>query len=196
VTPIGTILAAPTAASWVDLAAERWRELLVDHANCEKKAASTALALIFAYPEERALTLQLSRLAREELGHFECVQKLMTAHRVGFVRQQPGRYASGLRAALRSSESDRKLDQMLAGALIEARSCERFRLLAPRLTHPLGEFYAELERSEARHFEIYLGFARAIAPDSWQGRLRELASCEAELAVSPDPVFRFHSGTP
>ncbi|MGH8285532.1 MAG: tRNA-(ms[2]io[6]A)-hydroxylase [Steroidobacteraceae bacterium] len=193
---IGNILAAPTAAAWIELAAERWRELLVDHASCEKKAASTALALIFAYPEDRSLTLQLARLAREELRHFEGVQKLMAEHNVSFVRQRPGRYASGLRTALRSAEPGRKLDQMLAGALIEARSCERFRLLAPRLPARVAQFYSDLERAEARHFEIYLGFAREIAPDEWRARLTELASYEAELATSPDPLFRFHSGSP
>jgi tRNA-(ms[2]io[6]A)-hydroxylase len=86
-----SILLAPTPAAWVDAAVERWRELLVDHANCEKKAASSALALIFAYPEDPVLTLALSRLAREELRHFEQVQKLMCALNVDFERQHPGR---------------------------------------------------------------------------------------------------------
>jgi tRNA 2-(methylsulfanyl)-N6-isopentenyladenosine37 hydroxylase len=190
------ILAAPTPASWLELAAERWRELLVDHASCEKKAASTALALMFGYPEDRKLVLQLSRLAREELRHFESVQKLMAAQGVGFERQRPGRYAGALRAAFRTSEPRRKLDQLLVAALIEARSCERFRLLAPRLPPAVAGFYAELERSEARHFEIYLGFARNVAPDEWEERLRQLAEVEAGLATLPDTVFRFHSGSP
>jgi tRNA 2-(methylsulfanyl)-N6-isopentenyladenosine37 hydroxylase len=190
------ILAAPTPHAWLEMAIERWRELLVDHANCEKKAASSALALVFAYPEEPRFALQFSRLAREELSHFERVQKLMAEIGVPFVRQRPGRYASGLRAALRSGEPGRQLDQMLAGALIEARSCERFALLAPRLPDPPAGFYAELERCEARHFEVYLHWAREIAPDAWQVRLAELAACEGELATSTDTVFRFHSGPP
>src|SRR5438876_9913390 len=85
------ILLTPTPAAWVDAAVEYWRELLTDHANCEKKAASSALALIFAYPEDRPLTAALSRLAREELRHFEQVQALMESLDVPFVRQQPGR---------------------------------------------------------------------------------------------------------
>src|SRR5687768_5736903 len=121
------ILLAPTPQSWIDAAIVRWRELLVDHANCEKKAASTALAIIFAYPEDHSLALSLSRLAREELRHFERVQRLMTQLGVGFQRQRPGRYAGGLRSARRTSEPGRKLDLLLTGALIEARSCERFR---------------------------------------------------------------------
>src|SRR6185295_18635050 len=108
-----SILLAPTPATWVDGAVDRWRELLVDHANCEKKAASTALALMFAYPEDHALAMALSRLAREELRHFEQVQKMMITLGVDFERQQPGRYASGLRTALRTSEPGRKLDLLL-----------------------------------------------------------------------------------
>ncbi|HEY1283483.1 MAG TPA: tRNA-(ms[2]io[6]A)-hydroxylase [Steroidobacteraceae bacterium] len=194
---IGTILLAPTPASWVDHAAAHWRELLVDHANCEKKAASTALALMFAYPEDRKLSSAMSRLAREELRHFEQVQRVMDSHDVPHVRQKPGRYAAGLRAATRTSDPGRKLDLLLTGALIEARSCERFRLLAPKLPESLATFYAQLAESEARHFELYLGLARAgssaAAVDS---RLRLIAECEAELATAPDAAFRFHSGAP
>lgn len=194
--PSTSILRAPTPEAWVGAAVERWRELLVDHANCEKKAASTALALMFAYPEDHALALALSRLAREELRHFEQVQRMMVTLGVDFERQQPGRYASGLRALLRTSEPGRKLDLLLAGALIEARSAERFRLLSARLQPPLADFYAQLERSEARHFELYADLARTEAPDLWRPRLDELAQGEARLATEPDPVFRFHSGPP
>jgi len=187
----------PTPAAWVDAAVERWRELLVDHVNCEKKAASSALGLIFAYPEDRELTSALSRLAREELRHFEQVQALMVQLDVPFIRQQPSRYANGLRAALRTHEPARKLDLMLSGALIEARSCERFALLAPRLPSPLGEFYARLQSAEARHFELYLNFAeREGNGEDWRARLKILAECEAELVNAVDPVFRFHSGVP
>src|SRR5262245_36014989 len=161
--PLTTILRAPTPEGWVAAAVERWRELLVDHANCEKKAASTALALMFAYPEDHALAMALSRLAREELRHFEQVQKMMITLGVDLERQQPGRYASGLRGLLFTSEPARKLDLLLSGALIEARSSERFRLLSGRLQKPLGDFYTQLERSEARHFELYVSLARRVA---------------------------------
>jgi tRNA-(ms[2]io[6]A)-hydroxylase len=193
---VESILLAATPGAWVDAAVERWRELLVDHANCEKKAASTALALIFAYPEDAQLGLALSRLAREELRHCEQVQAAMTQLGVAFVRQKPGRYAAGLRAALRTSEPGRKLDLLLSGALIEARSCERFSLLAGRLQQPLGRFYARLAESEARHFELYVGLAKERASGEWEGRLRELAQKEAELATSGDGELRFHSGPP
>lgn len=192
-----TILAAPTPAAWIDAAAERWRPLLTDHANCEKKAASTALALIFAYPEDSVLAVALARLAREELRHFEQVVRMMRTLDVPFERQKPGRYAAGLRRHAASAEPRRKLDLMLIGALIEARSCERFRLLAPRLPPPLGAFYADLERAEARHHELYIEHAKANAGDiDWEQRLRRLAEVEAELVTSPDSAFRFHSGPP
>src|SRR3981189_3065151 len=136
--PAMSILRAPTPQAWVATAIGRWRELLVDHANCEKKAASTALALMFAYPEDHALAMALSRLAREELRHFEQVQKMMRALGVDFERQEPGRYAAGVRAVRGPSEPGRKLDLLLSGALIEARSAERFRLLSTRLREPLA----------------------------------------------------------
>ncbi len=193
---VESILLSATPAAWVDAAVEGWRELLVDHANCEKKAASTALALIFAYPEDMQMGLSLSRLAREELRHFEQVQGAMTELGVPFARQKPGRYAAGLRSVMRTSEPGRKLDLLLTGALIEARSCERFRLLAVRLQQPLGRFYARLAESEARHFELYVGLARQRGAQEWETRLSALAAKEAELATSQDGELRFHSGPP
>jgi tRNA 2-(methylsulfanyl)-N6-isopentenyladenosine37 hydroxylase len=190
------ILAAPTPPAWVNAAVARWPQLLLDHASCEKKAASTALALMFTYPEDRPLGAMLSRLAREELRHFEQVQSLIQALGVPFERQRPGRYAAGLRAVLRTADPGRKLDLLLSAALIEARSCERFRLLAPRLPGPLGALYFQLERSEARHFERYVQFARLESAGAWRSRLQALAAREAELATSPDTHLRFHSGVP
>jgi tRNA-(ms[2]io[6]A)-hydroxylase len=191
-----SILLGRTPEAWLEAAVAGWRELLVDHANCEKKAASTAVALIFAYPEDTQLGLALSRLAREELRHFEQVQGAMTELGVPYIRQKPGRYASGLRRELRTSEPGRKLDLLLAGALIEARSCERFELLAGRLPQPLGPFYTRLANSEARHFQLYVGLARERYPQEWQPRLAVLAAAEAELATAPDRELRFHSGPP
>jgi tRNA-(ms[2]io[6]A)-hydroxylase len=197
---IESILLAPTPASWVNHAAKHWRELLVDHANCEKKAASTALALMFSYPEDRRLSSAMSRLAREELRHFEQVQRVMDAHEVRHLRQKPGRYAAGLRAVMRTSDPGRKLDLLLTGALIEARSCERFRLLAPKLPTQLAGFYSQLAESEARHFELYLALARdcreSLSAEQVESRLQQIAECEADLATAPDDAFRFHSGAP
>jgi len=193
----GSILKAATPRAWVDAALADLPTLLVDHANCEKKAASTAMALIFAYPEDRALSVALSRLAREELKHFEQVERLMKKLDVPYQRMKPGRYASELRKLVRNHEPKRKLDLMVVHALIEARSCERFRLLAKRLPEQVRDLYEQLERSEARHFELYLGFAgREFEADEIAGRLEVIATREAELATGADHELRFHSGPP
>ncbi len=193
----GEILRAATPRAWVDAALADLPTLLVDHANCEKKAASTALALIFAYPEDRTLNVALSRLAREELKHFEQVERLMKKLDLPHRRLKPGRYASELRKLVRTHEPKRKLDLMIVHALIEARSCERFRLLAKRLPEDVGALYEQLERSEARHFEIYLQFAqREFDADEITARLELIATREAELAISVDRELRFHSGPP
>jgi len=192
-----SILRAATPRAWVDAALADLPTLLVDHANCEKKAASTALALIFAYPEDRQLSVALSRLAREELKHFEQVERLMRKRAVSFVRMKPGRYAGELRKLVRTHEPKRKLDLMIVHALIEARSCERFRLLAGRLPEEVRDLYEQLERSEARHFEIYLDFAqREFESAQIAERLALIAAREAELATAPDTELRFHSGPP
>ncbi len=191
------ILAAATLVAWVDAAVAALPELLADKANREKKAASTALALLFAYPDDRPLCTALSRLAREELRHFEQVEKLQQRLGLPPLRLGPGRYAAALRAQLATAEPRRKLDRMLMGALIEARSCERFELLAPRLTGPAAELYAGLAESERRHGELYLQFAARLADEAtWRTRLAQLASEEARLATSADGELRFHSGPP
>ena len=192
-----SILLSETPRAWVAAALADLPTLLVDHANCEKKAASTAMALIFAYPEDRALSVALSRLAREELKHFEQVERLMKKLDLPYQRMKPGRYAGELRKLVRTHEPKRKLDLMIVHALIEARSCERFRLLAKRMPAPVGELYEQLERSEARHFELYLEFAeREFAADEIAERLGVIAAREAELATSADRELRFHSGPP
>jgi tRNA-(ms[2]io[6]A)-hydroxylase len=195
-TPASILLAA-TAPAWFAAAAAQWQVLLVDHANCEKKAASTALSLIFTYADDFSLTERLSRLAREELKHFEQVQRHMRELQVPFMRLKPARYADGLRRAVRTHEPGRLLDLLVCGALIEARSCERFIGLAPYLSAPLAQFYAGLAQSEARHQSLYLRLAeQRDAQHELPARLQHFAALEAELATAPDPQFRFHSGTP
>ncbi len=188
-------LCAATPRSWFELASRCRDELLLDHANCEKKAASTALALMFAYPEDAELAARMSRLAREELRHFELVQARLRALRVPFRRLSPSRYAAGLRRSLRHDEPGRGIDLLLTGALIEARSHERFVGLASSLEPELGAFYASLAAAEERHARLYLQLAARRSEDLAR-RWRELAVVEAELATQPDAQFRFHSGAP
>ncbi|HSN70242.1 MAG TPA: tRNA isopentenyl-2-thiomethyl-A-37 hydroxylase MiaE [Steroidobacteraceae bacterium] len=193
-------LLAPTPAAWFEVASERVDELLIDHANCEKKAASTALALMFTYADDTALAERMSRLAREELRHFEQVQKLLRNLEIPWRRLSPSRYADGMRRAVRSREPHRLVDLLLCGALIEARSCERFIGLTGHLAGPIGPFYAGLAASEARHASLYVRLAGERATGDAAMRLdadyRRLAEIEAELATGPDREFRFHSGRP
>ena len=192
-------LAAPTPAAWYAAAEGSLGILLVDHANCEKKAASTALGLMFAYAEDAPLGLSLARLGREELRHYEQVVRLLGSLGLAYTRLSPGRYAGELRRGIATHEPDRRLDLLIVAALIEARSCERFAGLAPRLPAPLGEFYRGLEAAEARHASLYGDLARDYAAQSGLDlgeRAHALAALEADLATRPDCMLRFHSGPP
>ena len=196
---IAAFFDTPTPDEWIREASSRLPELLLDHANCELKAASTALGIIYRYPERTALVRRMSRLAREELRHFEQVRKIMEEMSIPFEHISASRYAGTLRDAVRKNEPDRLLDLLLVGALIEARSCERFAALIPHLPEELGKFYAGLLDSEARHFEHYLDFAMSdlqLDEVVCKQRLDELKALEAELITTPDEQFRFHSGVP
>ena len=191
---ISEFLDAATPDSWIDAACQRLPELLLDHANCELKAASTALGFLYRYPDRPALAQRMSRLAREELRHFEQVRSIMQDMGVEFDRLTASRYAGELRNAVRDEEPYKLFDMLLVGALIEARSCERFAKLAPQLPARLGKFYNGLLASEARHFEHYLSFARTecdVAESELETRLGELKALEARLVTEPDEQFRF-----
>src|SRR5580700_7573712 len=120
--------------------------------------------------------------------------------RVPYVRERPRVYSSFMHAVLHQQAPARRLDLMCAHALIEARSCERFELLAARLPPPLGAFYESLQHSEARHYELYVRLAQAAEavsrPEEVHARIGELAQVEAQLATQPDEQLRFHSGPP
>ena len=196
---VSAFLANRTPDAWLAHARRHLPDLLLDHANCELKAASTALGLIYRYPDQSELVQRMSRLAREELRHFEQVRKIMAARDIEFRKITASRYAGSLRAAVREAEPDRLVDVLIVGALIEARSCERFAALVPHLPADLARFYAGLLASESRHFEHYLAFARrqsGTGNDSFESRVDELRSLEAELIERPDTQFRFHSGMP
>ena len=196
---IRRFFSTPTPAAWVHEATRRLPEVLLDHANCELKAASTALGFLYRYPDRTALAQRMSRLAREELRHFEQVRKIMDELQIPFARLTASRYAGSLRQAVRNEEPWRLLDMLLVGALIDARSCERFAALAPHLPARLGRFYSGLLASEARHFEHYVAFARTecgVDEAAVDRRLDELKAIESELIRQPDAQFRFHSGPP
>ena len=197
--PLLAFLPCRTPQAWVDEAArsENLPTLLVDHANCEKKAAATALNLMFRYIEHGALLQKLSRLAREELRHFEQVHDIIEARGLAYPQLSASRYAQGLRELVDKNEPGRIIDTLLIGAIIEARSCERFAALLPVLDGELAKFYQSLLRSEARHFMDYLNYAEKISnPKEVARRLEPLLQREKELIENPDSEFRFHSGPP
>ncbi|MCM2971675.1 tRNA-(ms[2]io[6]A)-hydroxylase [Larsenimonas suaedae] len=185
-----------TPAAWIEAAAAHNEILLIDHAQCEKKAASTAMHLLFRYVEKPGLLSKMSQLAREELLHFEQVVGLMAARGIDYSHLSASRYAEGLRAHVRKNEPGRLIDILIVGAFIEARSCERFASLIPHLDDELARYYRTLLKSEARHFEDYLGLARDYAgsDDNVDERIAAFREHERELIESTDTHFRFHSG--
>jgi tRNA-(ms[2]io[6]A)-hydroxylase len=196
---VAEFLGRPTCQDWIDAAAGALPALIVDHANCEKKAAATAISLMHRYPGRTGLVQRMSRLAREELRHFEQVTRLMHDAGIPWRYVSASRYASGLRSAVSSNEPDRLIDLLVVGAFIEARSCERFALLAPVVPAPFEDFYRGLLASESRHFTQYLGLAGQYAPGGDAEILKRSARIrqrENALIGKPDCEVRFHSGPP
>ncbi len=200
---IEDFLPCPTPDAWLAAACADLPTLLIDHANCEKKAAATAVNLLYRYVERPQLIWRMSRLAREELRHFEQVTALMAARGIAYRQLSSARYAGGLHRHIRSHEPARLVDTLIVGAFIEARSCERFARLAPLLEAidaELAKFYRGLLASEGRHFQSYLKLAGSCAQECGLGpideRVAHFATVERELIESADVELRFHSGPP
>ena len=192
---IYAFLPCHTPDRWVENAMENQTLMLIDHANCEKKAASTALSLINRYTENFELLNKMSRLVREEMRHFEQVVALMKRRNIKYSYLSASRYATGMRDQVRKSDPDKLVDVLIVGAFIEARSCERFFKLAPHLDSELKRFYGSLLTSEARHFQDYLTLAKGLTDgQSIDERVAEIAIIEQQLIERPDTEFRFHSG--
>lgn len=153
--------------------------------------------MLFRYPEHRFLQHPMTELAREELAHFQRVLGLLEARAITFGRQKPSAYGGRLRQLVRAKEPDQLIDLLLISALIEARSCERFRLLSETLEDPeLVGMYSDLLGCEARHHHTYIELAQQLAPaDRVRERLGELARREAEILEIPSAQVRLHSGT-
>ncbi|KMQ74833.1 tRNA-(ms[2]io[6]A)-hydroxylase [Marinobacter subterrani] len=191
---IHDFLPCPTPRQWLENALANQDLMLIDHAHCEKKAASTALSLMYRYVDNSELLNRMSRLAREELRHFEQVLAIMNKRGVEYCHLTPARYAAGLRKEVRSDDPGRLVDVLIVGAIIEARSCERFAALAPLLDDKLEDFYASLLKSEARHYQDYLKLAVQANGAPVDERVGEFLAIERELIETPDSEFRFHSG--
>ena len=189
-------LASHTDPDWLRRAEVSLDDVLLDHAHCEKKAAGAAIKLLFAYPHHRFLQEPLAELAREELEHFQQVLALLDDRGIAYRTIRPSPYGMALHAQVRRDEPDRLLDLLCLSALIEARSCERFQLLAEGLADPDARgLYASLLASEARHHGTYLGLAsELVGRDVAEARLRELGEKEAEIVSAPCDWVRLHAG--
>jgi len=188
-------LQAPTDSRWLAQVDEHLEEILIDHAHCEKKAAGTALNLIFHYVEDPDLCREMTEIVNEELEHFHMVLDLLKRRGIRFRRLKPSQYGSKLHALIRKSEPERAVDRLLVAGLIEARSCERFQVLAEHVQdQELADFYRSLFESEARHHSTYTRLARNYAPEHLVNeRLKELYAAEAEIMAEGEPVARMHS---
>lgn len=191
-----TRLALRTPVEWVARVAEQPLELLADHAHCELKAASSAQALLAKNADRPELVQALTSVAIEELEHFRAVLGVLRARggSAGPARRSP--YAEGLHARAAASRCDPLLDRLVISYLIEARSLERFQLLAAHLADDeLAALYRSLLRSEAGHRSLFLRLARTLFPEAADERVAALGAEEAAVVAGLAFEPRMHSGT-
>lgn len=199
---IHAFLGCTTSKQWLTAAIQDLPTIIQDHANCEKKAAGTAMNLIFRYESHQALQLKLAQLIREEMLHYEQVIGIMNERGQAWQHLPAGRYAKGMLKHKRSYEPQAMIDVLIIGAFIEARSCERFAALAEVIDDDrLAKYYRYLLKSESRHFEDYLALAQSVVleqqiVENIDQRVAFFREVEAELISSSDTELRFHSGIP
>jgi len=190
-------LQSTSTERWLAQVDDHLDEVLIDHAHCERKAASTAMNLMNAYTDNRPLCVEMTRIVQEELEHFHMVMEVLDRRGIMFRRLASGHYGRELNRLVRPSEPDRAVDRLLVASLIEARSCERFRLLADHVTSRdpgLAEFYAGLFESEARHHTTYVKLAEQFAErESVSDRLNQLSGQEAAILAKGSSLARMHS---
>jgi tRNA-(ms[2]io[6]A)-hydroxylase len=178
-------LKLPTDPRWVNLAAMSLEEILTDHAWCEQKAAASCISLILRYPELEMLVQELAPVVTEEWGHFRMVLAEIKKRDLKLGRQRKDEYVNALLTHEQKggSREDRLLDQLLICALIEARSCERFRLLSEGLKDPyMGNFYRGFMESEAGHYTLFIKLANTYLPEEKvKKRWREWLAIEAAI---------------
>ena len=188
-------LRSPSSERWLRQVDEHLDEILIDHAHCEKKAAGTAMNLLFAYVQHEELARAMTEIVNEELAHFNQVLDLLQRRGVPFRKLAPSNYGRQLNDLVRKFEPDRAVDRLLVAGLIEARSCERFDLLRQHIKdRELADFYDSLFEAEARHHSTYVRLAKLFADDEKvQRRLAELAADESRIIEVGDPLPRMHS---
>lgn len=193
---IQAFLLCETPDAWVQAALKDMRTVLIDHATNEMKAAQSAMTLISKNPHKLDILNKMSRLAREELLHFEQVLKILKKRGISYQSIKASSYAAKMAKHTRKGQQDNLTDTLIIGAIIEARSCERFHRLAPFLDAELQKFYLSLLKSEARHYQDYLDLAQQYSAEPIAPRVDYFLALEREAILGPDPLFRFHSGVP
>jgi tRNA-(ms[2]io[6]A)-hydroxylase len=188
-------LQSATSDRWLAQVDAGLDEVLVDHAHCEKKAAGVAMNLLFSYVDQVDLARSMTDIVNEELEHFRLVLDLLERRGIPFRKLAPSSYGRRLHDLIRKDEPGRAVDRLLVAGLIEARSCERFSVLAEHVDDPvLREFYRGLFESEARHHATYVRLACGFQSEECvRERLRDLAIREAEIIAAGDPFPRMHS---
>jgi tRNA-(ms[2]io[6]A)-hydroxylase len=188
-------LHSSSSERWLAQVDNNLKEILIDHAHCEQKAASTAMNLMFDYVENEDLCLEMTAIVTEELEHFHLVIDLIKSRGIRFYKMKPGTYGRKLKEIARRQEPHKAVDHLLIAALIEARSCERFVLLRDHLQdEQLRDFYGSLYESEARHHATYVRLAKHYAPEEEvNARLEELAAAEAAIIEVGCELPRVHS---
>jgi tRNA-(ms[2]io[6]A)-hydroxylase len=185
-----------TETSWVEIAKSGLKQVLTDHAFAEQKAASNAVSIIINYSEETELVQAMSEIAIEEMEHFKMVHDFMVARGMVLGREQKNDYAKHLHSYFpkTNDRTDALIQRLLIAALIEARSCERFKVFSENIEdEELGQFYRDLMVSEANHYTVFLGFARKyqdrkIVDQKWDG----LLAYEAEFMRNRGTTARVH----
>jgi tRNA-(ms[2]io[6]A)-hydroxylase len=181
-------LKLPTDPRWVNIVEKNIEEILTDHAYCEQKAASTAISIIIGFPDRSELVKEMTALVREEMGHFNMVHEKILERGWKLGRERKDEYVIELMKFFPKggSKTTHLVHKLLYAALIEARSCERFRLLSENIADKeLADFYRNLMVSEANHYTMFLGFARKygdreVVDQKWQ----DLLAYEAEIMAN------------
>ncbi|ALU74761.1 tRNA-(ms[2]io[6]A)-hydroxylase [Tenacibaculum finnmarkense] len=185
-----------TETSWADIAKDNLQQILTDHAFLEQKAASNAVSLIINYSEETELVQRMSEIAIEEMEHFKMVHDFMVKRGMVLGREQKNDYAIRLQKFFTKTKdrTNALVQRLLIAALIEARSCERFKVFSENMEdQELSKFYKDLMISEANHYTIFLGFARKyqdkeIVDKKWN----DLVNFEAEMMKSRGSEAKIH----
>jgi tRNA 2-(methylsulfanyl)-N6-isopentenyladenosine37 hydroxylase len=174
-----------TDPRWVNIVEGNIQEILTDHAFCEQKAASNAITIMVNYPEHSDLVTSMVELAQEELSHFNMVHEQILKRGWALGRERKDHYVNDLMSFMRKGGARHivLIDRLLFSAMIEARSCERFRVLSENIKDPqLANFYRELMISEANHYTMFITFARKYAQgEDVEKRWKEFLAFEAEV---------------